>query len=113
MISFSCSQWNGFIVTAVKESVSGWPFHIAVKMDSGGMQSPVVLFSIHEQWRKQHVYLGLLKFAFMSELLYLHGSQEPFTEVMSNSILIVCSILQTMFQHFPCNRVCLEQHLSK
>lgn len=52
MISFSCSQWNGFIVTAVKESVSGWPCHIGVKMDSGGMQSPVVLFSIHEQWRK-------------------------------------------------------------
>lgn len=46
-------------------------------MDSGGVQSPVVLFSGHEQLRKQNVYLGLLKLAFMSELPFYIEARYP------------------------------------
>lgn len=48
MIYSSFSQWDGFIVTAVKGPVSGQACQMEVRMDSGGVQSPVVLFSDHE-----------------------------------------------------------------
>lgn len=46
------SQEDRFIVTAVKGSVSGWACQMEVKMDSGGVQSPVVLFSGHDWMRR-------------------------------------------------------------
>lgn len=42
------SQWDGFIVTAVKGSVNGQVCQMEVRMDSGGVQLPMVLFSGHE-----------------------------------------------------------------
>lgn len=52
LIYSSFSQWDGFIVTAVKGSVSGWTSQMEVEMDSGGVQSPVMLFSGHEQLKR-------------------------------------------------------------
>lgn len=107
------SHWDGFIVIAVKGSVSDWACQMKVNGESWGVQPPVGL-SGHEQLKRQS--WNYWNSSFCLSCLKpgtLHRGHEQQNPHALLSLVRRCKFCIQTIHHFLHSRACFEQGLAK